>query len=145
MTGTANAHLTAELARLPTAEQALVVGGSEADTSWLADRGWGVTTVDGDTPDWSPEAERYGLVVSLHVPVAGSTEDFVTRMGNAVKPGGTLFIVSQLVPGESQPTQSSSDDAIAALSDDPWDIIVAEERTRPTGDGVDSIFHAEKP
>lgn len=139
MTEAVNAHLTADLAKLPTAERALVVGGTESESGWLTARGWNVTTVDPSA--WSPGPEQYGLVANFYAPVAGSSEDFVDRLADAVDPGGTLYIVGHLAPGQ---IQVSSDDAIAALSDDPWDIHIAEERDRATGDGVDSIFRAEK-
>jgi hypothetical protein len=139
----ANAHLTADLARLPASGEALVVGAGGAESSWLAECGWEVTTVDPAVTDmttWTPDPGRYLLVASLNVPIAGSAEDFVVLLASAVDPDGTLYIVGHLAPGQNQ---TSSDDAIAALSDEPWEIHIAEERERPEGDGFDAIFYAE--
>ncbi|MBJ7458310.1 MAG: hypothetical protein JHD02_03900 [Thermoleophilaceae bacterium] len=142
MTGPASTHLTTDLARLPTAEHALVVGnGTEAEASWLADRGWKVTTVERDLTGLAADSEHYGLVASLYVPVVGSAEDLVLQLARAVRPDGILYLLGHLAPGQNQ---ISSDDAIAALSPDPWEIVIAEERARAADDGEDSVFYAEK-
>ncbi len=166
----ASAHLTDVFASVPPG-RALDAGcGHGAESIWLAGHGWEVTGVDfsptalevarstaeslgsdiasrttwieGDLNEWTPEPEQYDLVVSLYVHVAGSIEDFVVRMAGAVNPGGTLFLVGHHPLDQNQITSQA---AIDALADDPWEIYVAEDRERPTGDGVDAVFYADKP
>lgn len=166
----ASSHLTDVFASIPPG-MALDAGcGHGAESIWLAGHGWDVTGVDfsptaleaarstaetlgsdiagrttwieADLGVWTPESEHYDLVVSLYVHVAGSIEDFVVRLGDAVKPGGTLFLVGHHPLEQNQVT---AQDAIDALADDPWEIYVAEDRERPAGDGFDAVFHADKP
>jgi 2-polyprenyl-3-methyl-5-hydroxy-6-metoxy-1,4-benzoquinol methylase len=166
----ASMHLTDVFASVPPG-RALDAGcGHGAESIWLAGHGWDVTGVDfsptaleaarstaeslgteiagrvnfieRDLGAWPPESEYYDLVVSLYVHVAGSIEDFVVRMADAVKPGGTLFLVGHHPLDQNQVT---AQDAIDALADDPWEIYVAEDRERAAGDGFDAVFYADKP
>lgn len=166
----ASAHLTDVFDSVPPG-RALDAGcGHGAEAIWLAGHGWEVTAVDfsptaleaarstadslgtdiagritfieGDLGVWTPEPEHYDLVVSLYVHVAGSINDFIVRLADAVKPGGTLFLVGHHPLEQNQITAQS---AIDELADDPWEIYVAEDRDRPTGDGFDAVFHADKP
>jgi 2-polyprenyl-3-methyl-5-hydroxy-6-metoxy-1,4-benzoquinol methylase len=176
-----NAHLMAELADLPQG-RALDAGcGHGADTLWLAAHGWQVTAVDfsraalahgrslaeaagpdvanriewveGDLAIWTPEPERYDLVVCAYVHVAGSVEEMVGRMATGVSPGGILFMVGHrpIDPSTGAPTaaanqvQVSVEAAVAALDPYVWESIVAEERPRPVaGTGVDAVIRARR-
>lgn len=162
-----NAHLTAELEDLPPG-RALDAGcGHGAETLWLAARGWRLAAVDfsatalaqarstaeamgadvagridwieADLATWAPPPKGYDLVVSLYVHVAGSVEEMVRRMAAAVAPGGTLFLVGAATEAAGQ-VQVSVEDARAALDPLRWEMIVAEQRPRPTGAGIDSVL-----
>ena len=174
-----NAYLMAEVAELPPG-RALDAGcGHGAEALWLAAHGWTVTAVDfsaaalaqgrsmaetagaeiaariewieGDLSTWTAERERYDLVVSLYVHVAGSVPEMVRRMANAVAPGGTLLLVGHrpidpatgtATPAANQ-TQVSVEDAVAALDATEWELVVAEERPRAVaGTGVDAVVRA---
>lgn len=165
-----SAHLTEVFAAVPPGVALDAGCGHGAESIWLAGHGWEVTGVDfsptaleaarstaeslgreiagrislieGDLGVWAPESEHYDLVVSLYVHVAGSIEEFVTRMASAVKPGGTLFLIGHHPLDQNQVTAQA---AIDALADDPWEIYLAEDRERATGDGFDAVFHADKP
>jgi 2-polyprenyl-3-methyl-5-hydroxy-6-metoxy-1,4-benzoquinol methylase len=176
-----NAHLTAEVSGLP-AGRALDAGcGHGADTLWLAAHGWRVTAVDfsaaalahgrataeaagadiaarvewieGDLAAWAPAPGRYDLVVCLYVHVAGSVEDMVRRMADAVAPGGTLLLVGHrpvdpatgAATAAASQVQVSVEAAVAALDAEAWALIVAEERPRAVaGTGVDAVIHARR-
>ncbi|MGH2959712.1 MAG: class I SAM-dependent methyltransferase [Solirubrobacterales bacterium] len=167
---TASPHLTKVFAAVPPG-RALDAGcGHGAESIWLAGHGWEVTGVDfsptaleaahstadsfgsdianrtewieRDLGVWTPEPEHYDLVLSLFVHIVGSVEEFVVRMASAVRPGGTLFLVGHHPLDQNQVSAQS---AIDALAEDPWEIHVAEDRERPAGDGVDAVFHADKP
>ncbi len=100
---------------------------------------------------WAPEQARYDLVVCLYVHVAGSVTEMVRRMAQGVTPGGTLLLVGHQpvdpVTGEATAAagqvQVSVADAVGAL--DGWEFVVAEERPRATGGGVDAVIRARKP
>ena len=176
-----NAHLIAEVANLPPGRAVDAGCGHGAETLWLAARGWQVTAVDfsaaalaharsvaesagaemaarvewieGDLANWTPEAQRYDLVICLYVHVAGSVEEMVTRMASGVAPGGTLFMVGHrpIDPATGAPTiaanqvQVSVEAAGAALDSTVWDFVVAEERPRAaTGIGVDAVIRARR-
>src|SRR5690606_11535791 len=89
--------------------------------------------VQGDLTQWTPDAGRYDLVVSLYVHVPGSVEEMVRRLAAGVAPGGTLFLVGHqpLDPATGQETraagqvQVSLEHARAALHPDEWTLVVA--------------------
>lgn len=164
------AHLTEVFASVPPGVALDAGCGHGAESIWLAGHGWDVTGVDfaptaleaarstaeslgneiagrinfieGDLSVWAPESEYYDLVVSLYVHIDGSIEDFILRLADAVKPGGTLFLAGHHPLEQNQVTAQA---AIDALGDDPWEIYVAEDRERPTADGFDAVFYADKP
>jgi hypothetical protein len=89
-------------------------------------------------------------VASLYVHVAGSVEAFVARLAAGVAPGGTLLLVGHLpvdpttgeatrAAGQTQVTLAA---ARAALDPGAWDLVVAEDRTRPDGGGADAVVQA---
>jgi 2-polyprenyl-3-methyl-5-hydroxy-6-metoxy-1,4-benzoquinol methylase len=155
--------------------------GHGSDTLWLAAQGWRVTAVDfspaalaqgrstaeaagpeivkrihwieADLGTWEPEAERYDLVTSLYVHVAGSVEEMVGRMAAAVAPGGTLLMVGHrpidpitgAATAAAGQTQVSVETATAALDSVDWELVVAEDRLRATaGTGVDAVIRARR-
>ena len=176
-----NAHLIAETADLPPG-RALDAGcGHGSDAIWLAGRGWRVTVVDfaetalargretagrlghdvagrikwiaADLGDWTPPADAFDLVISLHVHVAGSVEEAVARLAGGVAPGGTLLLVGHrpVDPATGEPTaaadqvQVSVEEARAALDPTRWELLVAEERRRPAAPpGVDAVIRARR-
>ena len=176
-----NAHLLAEAAYLPPG-RALDAGcGHGADTLWLAAHGWQVTAVDfsaaalahgrsmaeaagpeiaeridwieGDLASWTAKPGHFDLAVCLYVHVAGSVEDRVRRMADAVAPGGTLFLVGHrpIDPSTGAPTAAASqvqfsvESAVAALDSQTWELAVAEERPRAVaGTGVDAVIRARR-
>jgi hypothetical protein len=92
-------------------------------------------------------------VVCLYVHVAGSVEEMVRRMATGVARGGTLFLVGHrpVDPATGAATsaagqvQVSVDAALDALDPDAWELLVAEERPRPTpGTGVDAVIRARR-
>jgi 2-polyprenyl-3-methyl-5-hydroxy-6-metoxy-1,4-benzoquinol methylase len=163
-----NAHLLAAAEDLAPGNALDAGCGHGAETLWLASQGWRVTAVDfsatalaaaqsraeaigadvatrvdwieADLGTWEPDASRFDLVNSLHVHIAGSVGEFVTRLANGVAPGGTLFLVGHL-PGSGQ-QQVNVADAVAVLDPSEWTIVVAEERERVAQDGVDAIVRA---
>lgn len=176
-----NAHLLREVANLQ-AGRALDAGcGHGADTLWLAAHGWQVTAVDfaasaldhgrsmaeaigadvsrrivwveGDLATWTAQPENFDLVACLYVHVAGSVEEMVRRMANAVAPGGTLLMVGHrpIDPATGAATaaagqaQVSVESALSALDPRLWELEVAEERPRPVaGTGVDAVIRARR-
>jgi SAM-dependent methyltransferase len=112
-----------------------------------------VDWVEADLASWAPRPDAYDLAVCLYVHVAGSVEEMVRRMATGVARGGTLFLVGHrpIDPATGAPTaaagqtQVSVEDAIAALDPGRWELLVAEERPRPTaGTGVDAVIHARR-
>lgn len=176
-----NAHLTAEAENLRPG-RALDAGcGHGSDTLWLAAHGWQVTAIDfsttalaharstakslgadiaeridwveGDLATWTPEPGCYDLVVCLYVHVAGSVEEMVSQLANAVAPGGNLLLVGHqpIDPASGAPTpaagqvQVSVDTALTALDLDRWETLVAEERQRAqAGSGVDAVIRVRR-
>jgi SAM-dependent methyltransferase len=155
--------------------------GHGADTLWLAAHGWQATAVDfsasalaqgrskaeavgpevaeridwveGDLATWTAPPGHFDLVVCLYVHAAGSVEDMVRRMANAVAVGGTLFMVGHrpIDPATGAATaaagqvQVSVESAVAALDSRCWEIVFAEERPRPVaGTGVDAVIRARR-
>ncbi len=127
---------------------ALTHARAAAEAAGVADR---VDWVEGDLGVWAPEQARYDLVVCLYVHVAGSVTEMVRRMAQGVAPGGALLLVGHQpvdpVTGEATAAagqvQVSVADAVGAL--DGWEFVVAEERPRATGGGVDAVIRARKP
>jgi SAM-dependent methyltransferase len=109
--------------------------------------------VEGDLATWTPQQGQYDLVACLYVHIAGSVEKTVRRMADGVASGGTLFLVGHrpIDPATGAATASagqvqvSVDDAVAALDDGHWELLVAEDRTRPAaGTGVDAVIRARR-
>jgi len=176
-----NVHLIGEAADLHPG-RALDAGcGHGSDTLWLAARGWQVTAVDfaataleygrstaeatghglaeriewveADLTTWTPQRNRYDLVISLYVHVSTSIEEMVQRMATGVAPGGTLFLVGHRPtdPATGAPTaaagqiQFSVDAVVAALDPERWELVLAEDRARATaGTGVDAVVRARR-
>jgi SAM-dependent methyltransferase len=127
---------------------ALAHARATAEAAGLADR---VDWIEGDLGVWAPPPNHYDLVVCLYVHVAGSVTEMVRRMASGVAPGGTLLLVGHqpVDPATGEATaaagqvQVSVDDAVAAL--DGWEFLVAEERPRTAGGGVDAVVRARRP
>jgi len=110
-----------------------------------------VEWVEADLSAWTPPREHFDLVVCLYVHTDGPVEGLVERMAAGVAPGGTLFMAGHrpLDPATGAPTaaagqrQVSVEAARAALAG--WELVVAEERTRPAaGTGVDAVVRARR-
>jgi len=109
--------------------------------------------VEADLATWTPAPGEYDLVVCLYVHVAGSVAEMVQRMATGVAGGGTLFLVGHrpIDPATGAATaaagqvQVSVEAALAALDPDRWELIVADDRRRPTvGTGVDAVIRARR-
>ena len=109
--------------------------------------------VEADLATWTPRRDEYDLVVSLYVHVAGSVEEMVQRMATSVARGGTLFLVGHrpIDPATGAATaaagqvQVSVEAALAALDPDRWELVVADDRPRPTaGTGVEAVIKARR-
>jgi SAM-dependent methyltransferase len=106
--------------------------------------------VEGDLGNWEPRPGRFDLVNCLYVHVAGSVREMVARLASGVAPGGTLFLVGHLpvdpATGEPSPAagqvQVTVADAVDALDEREWALVVAEERTRAAGGGADAVVRA---
>jgi SAM-dependent methyltransferase len=109
--------------------------------------------IEADLATWTPAPDEYDLVVSLYVHVPGSVEEMVQRMSTGVAGGGTLFLVGHrpidpatggLTAAAGQ-VQVSVEEARAALDPKRWELVVAEDRPRPTaGTGVDAVVRARR-
>jgi SAM-dependent methyltransferase len=145
---------------------ALDVGcGEGSDSVWLAERGWHVTAVDisavaldrgraadtkhrvdwveADVLTWQPPTEAFDLVSThfLHIPPADRAGVF-GRLAQAVRPGGTLLVVSHHV-SDLETTVGrwpmpelyyEAEDIAALLSPDRWAIAFGGKRPRHTQD-----------
>ena len=109
--------------------------------------------VEADLGTWAPPRDAFDLVVCLYVHVAGSVEELVERLATAVVRGGTLLLVGHrpIDPATGAETaaaaqlQVSVEAALAALSPDTWEPVVAEDRPRPqAGTGVDAVIRARR-
>lgn len=109
--------------------------------------------VEGDLATWAPEPGRFDLVASLYVHVAGSVEEMVARMATGAAPGGMLLLAAHLpvdpVTGAATPAagqvQVTVESAVGALDPHRWELLVAEERPRPTaGSGSDAVICARR-
>ena len=123
---------------------------AEATAPGVAER---IDWVQADLATWTPERDAFDLVACLYVHVAGSVDEMVHRMAAGVAPGGTLFLVGHrpVDPATGAATaaagqvQVSVEAALAALDRDRWELIVAEDRPRPTaGTGVDAVIRARR-
>lgn len=176
-----NPLLVSALASLPVG-RALDAGcGHGAETLWLATRGWDVTAVDfsasalahgramadalgtsvagritwveSDLATWTAPPDRFDLVVSLYVHIAGLVQAAIQKLGDAVAVGGTLLMVGHrpIDPATGAPTpaagqvQVSVEDALAVLDRQRWEVLVAEDRPRAVaGSGVDAVIRARR-
>jgi len=109
--------------------------------------------VEGDLARWTAPAGGYDLVVCLYVHVAGTVDEMVRRMADAVAPGGALVMVGHrpVDPATGAATaaagqrQVSVDEAVAALDRAHWELVIAEDRPRAiAGSGVDAVIHARR-
>jgi SAM-dependent methyltransferase len=109
--------------------------------------------VEADLATWTPQRDEYDLVVCLYVHVAGSVEEMVRRMATGVARDGILFLVGHrpIDPATGAGTtaagqvQVSVEAALAALDRTRWDLVVADDRPRPTaGTGVDAVIRARR-
>jgi SAM-dependent methyltransferase len=109
--------------------------------------------IEADLATWAPRRDGYELVVCLYVHVAGSVEEMVQRMATGVARGGTLLLVGHrpIDPARGAATaaagqvQVSVEAAFAALDPERWELVVADERPRPTaGSGVDAVIRARR-
>lgn len=112
-----------------------------------------VDWVEGDLGTWAPQPEVYDLVVCLYVHAAGSVEEMVGRLAAGVARGGTLLLVGHrpvdpitgTATAAAGQVQVSVESARAALDPGRWEMVVAEERPRPTaGTGVDAVIRARR-
>jgi SAM-dependent methyltransferase len=109
--------------------------------------------VEGDLGTWTPPPDHFDLVSCLYVHVAGSVAKMVRRLASGVAPGGTLLLVGHqpVDPATGEPTPAASqvqvsvEEAVAALDNSRWEIVVAEERARENaGSGVDAVVRARR-
>ncbi|WP_200803768.1 class I SAM-dependent methyltransferase [Pseudonocardia thermophila] len=168
-----HAYLTEAVRDLPPG-RALDAGcGDGADALWLAARGWRVTALDfspaaltharanadaagpavaarvswleADLRTWQPPAGAFDLVICLYVQVAGSTPDVLARIASGVAPGGTLLVVGHHALGTAdERPQASVADAVTTLDPREWELVVAEDRLRANGTGLDAVINARR-
>lgn len=111
-----------------------------------------ITWQEGDLGQWTPQAEHFDLVSCLYVHVAGSVPKMVRRLAAGVAPGGNLLLVGHrpVDPATGAPTravdqvQVSVDDALTVLVKSSWEYLIAEDRPRHDGNGVDALVHARR-
>lgn len=174
-TGEPSPLLVAELTGLP-AGTALDAGCGEGSAAiWLAQQGWDVTAIDisptairnaetfaaSEAPEiaqrvtWNvadlnvwESSKEFDLVVSQYVHPGSSFSQFVSRLAQAVGPGGTLFVVGHDHADTHSATHAPEDASIetdavtAALHEDRWSVEVAETRAREVEHGSKRMtFH----
>lgn len=141
--------------------------GEGSNALWLAERGWLVTAVDvsgtalrrareraeshaadvadrvdwvqADLTVWGPPVKHFDLVTVHYVHPAGTRQELLRRLGAAVAPGGTLFVVEHDHSDDNARAHSSPDELAASLDPHGWKIEVAERRVRRD---TDSHGHA---
>jgi SAM-dependent methyltransferase len=167
--GEPNPTLVAQASDLPPGEALDAGCGEGADAIWLAARGWTVTGVDvsavaleraaghaaaqglaervswqrEDLLTWVPGARRFDLVSAhyMHLP-SPKLESMHARLAEAVRPGGTLLLVSHhaddLHANVGRPDHlalfPSPEQLAAALDPAEWEILVAAAIGRPATD-----------
>jgi SAM-dependent methyltransferase len=163
--GQANPQLVAQVAELKPGDALDAGCGEGADAIWLAAGGWTVTAVDvsavalergahqamaagaevaariswqrEDLQTWDPGRDRFDLVSAqfMHFP-SPAIEAFHRRLAAAVRPGGTLLIVSHhpddLRVGRigHAGTFRLAEEIAAELAPADWDVAVAEASGR---------------
>lgn len=169
--GQPNAQLVAQAGGLPPGEALDAGCGEGADAIWLASRGWTVTGVDvspvgleraarraaaegeqvagritwrrADLLTWAPEPARFDLVTAayMHLP-REAFESFQRRLADAVRPGGTLLMITHH-PDDLHANVGRTGDArmfpsagelAAALDPADWKIVVASSFPRSATD-----------
>ena len=109
--------------------------------------------IQADLAIWTPPPGAFDLVVCVYVHMAGSVAEMVRRMARGVARGGTLFLVGHrpIDPTTGATTaaagqvQVSVEAAVAALGQDRWQLVAADERRRPVpGTGVDAVIRARR-
>jgi len=169
--GQPNVQLVAQAGGLPAGEALDAGSGEGADAIWLASRGWTVTAVDvsavaleraaahaaaqgdeiagrirwrrEDLLSWDPAPQRFDLVSAqfLHLP-SPELESMHRRLAAAVRPGGTLLIVSHhpddLHANVGRPAHHAlfptPRQLAAGLDPGDWEILVAAAIVRPATD-----------
>ena len=169
--GQPNVQLVAQAGGLPAGEALDAGSGEGADAIWLASRGWTVTAVDvsavaleraaahaaaqgdeiagrirwrrEDLLSWDPAPQRFDLVSAqfLHLP-SPELESMHRRLAAAVRPGGTLLIVSHhpddLHANVGRPAHHAlfptPGQLAAGLDPGDWEILVAAGIGRPATD-----------
>jgi 2-polyprenyl-3-methyl-5-hydroxy-6-metoxy-1,4-benzoquinol methylase len=122
---------------------------AEAAGPELADR---IDWIQGNLETSAAEPDHYDLVVCLYVHVPDSVENFVRRMANRVASGGTLLMVGHrpvdprtgAATAAANQVQISVEAAVAVLDPNAWNVVVAEERPRAVGTGVDAVIRAHR-
>jgi ubiquinone/menaquinone biosynthesis C-methylase UbiE len=112
-----------------------------------------VSWVQGDVGSWPPPAASFELVTAhfLH-PTAEELPGVLTRLASAVVPGGTLLWVGH--PHDAERAAMWGGDRFARAADaaahlDPteWEVLVADLRPRPDGEGhhaADEVLRARR-
>jgi SAM-dependent methyltransferase len=171
-----SAQLVAEVVGL-TPGTVLEAGcGTGADAVWLARQGWDVTAVDvsptaierarafaekhepdvtkrlswlvADLTRWQAP-QHYDLVVSQYVHPDMPFGDFVSRLAEAVGPGGTLLVVghdhadTHSAAHAPKPASIGPEAVTHALDPSQWEIDVAEARTRQVTRGAAQLEVAD--
>jgi SAM-dependent methyltransferase len=167
--GEPNASLVTQAGDLPPGEALDAGCGEGADAIWLASQGWTVTAVDvsavaleraadhaaaqglaarvtwqrEDLLTWVPSARRFDLVSThyMHLP-SPQLESMHARLAEALRPGGTLLIVSHhaddVHANVGRPDDlalfPSAEQMAAALDPRAWEIQVATAVERPATD-----------
>lgn len=107
--------------------------------------------VRGDLGEWVPPLASYDLVSSLYVHSAGPIQSMITRLASGVAPGGLLLLVGHLPidPSTGAPSPAAGQvqvtvaEAQAVLDREHWQLVIAEDRERPTaGTGCDAVICA---
>jgi SAM-dependent methyltransferase len=114
----------------------------------LGDLAEGVEWVHADLTKWTPPVAHFALVTAqfMHLPTA-DREPLFARLADAVAPGGTLLIVGHVMNGlhvsADRPADMffTADEIAKSLDATQWEIVVAEERTRPPHSHEGEVIH----